>query len=50
MDINPGQEHPTLDKVIVEPQKKKNKMFPKFNSPKNENNTWKRTKKILFKG
>lgn len=50
MDVNPGQEHPTLDKVIVEPQKKKNKMFPKFNSPKNENNTWKRTKKILFKG
>ncbi len=51
MSINPGQDNPILDKVIVEPQKKKNKLNPRFNSPsKNESNTWKRAKKLLFKG
>lgn len=51
MSFQNKEDNPTLDKVIVEPANKKNKLNPKFNSPTkraNESEIWNSAKNIIL--
>ena len=52
MSINPPDDYQRLDKITVEPEIKKTKGFPKFNSPPKQEiqnkRIWKKTKEIVF--